>query len=439
MKILIKRYILPAVLLFSLVPACKMDTVNPNAPTDEEVLTSREGIIALCVGMRQFWSTDGIEATTLYSGVTSREMKGVTTFTNVLELEAGGAGLPTFNGNVLGYWSRMQRLMLMAQDVLDNAPNINTLSGGMRSGVLAYASFFKALSIASLAQAFEQVNINVNRDGNVTFVTRQQALTEAVRLLTEGISAVTADAPTGEFVSTVSGSDFDLVNCLYAYRARYQLYAGDYAGAIASANAVDLSKRCVYKYNDRSLNPVYNRVIIAGDFKPRIHFGLPSGSGLYEPNDQRISFFTTGAVSVVNTDSIRVLSGFFTTQTSDIPVYLPDEMRLIKAESILRSNGSTTDALAEINAVRTQTSGDPFGIYPGLAAYAGDPSREALLVEVYRQRCAELFLSGQKWEDTRRFNRPAAAAGGAERNRNFYPYPDQERLNNPNTPADPAI
>jgi hypothetical protein len=68
-----------------------------------------------------------------------------------------------------------------------------------------------------------------------------------------------------------------------------------------------------------------------------------------------------------------------------------------------------------------------------------------LLVEVYRQRCAELFLSGLRLEDSRRFGRPAPPTNvnpvpvTFERNRNFYPYPDQERLINPNTPADPVI
>jgi hypothetical protein len=47
-------------------------------------------------------------------------------------------------------------------------------------------------------------------------------------------------------------------------------------------------------------------------------------------------------------------------------------------------------------------------------------------------------MSGFRLEDSRRFNRPGPGAANAERNRNFYPYPDQERLLNPNTPPDPA-
>jgi starch-binding outer membrane protein, SusD/RagB family len=83
--------------------------------------------------------------------------------------------------------------------------------------------------------------------------------------------------------------------------------------------------------------------------------------------------------------------------------------------------------------------------YANLPAYTGAITVNDLLLEVYRQRSAELFLSGLRLEDSRRFGRTAPPANvnpvpvTFERNRNFYPYPDQERLNNPNTPADPAI
>jgi len=170
---------------------------------------------------------------------------------------------------------------------------------------------------------------------------------------------------------------------------------------------------------------------------PRDNFGLPAN--LYYAGDQRYNFYFNGIKTVVGGEVTVGLTGFAASQTTPIPVYLTDEIKLIKAEAILRLNGSLSDALAQINAVRTQVSGDPFGVNAGLPPYAGEVTSDALLLEVYKQRCAELYLSGLKWEDTRRFNRPAPPADLSERNRIFYPYPDQERLNNPNTPEDPAI
>ncbi|MFT4022700.1 MAG: hypothetical protein QM664_02815, partial [Flavihumibacter sp.] len=66
-------------------------------------------------------------------------------------------------------------------------------------------------------------------------------------------------------------------------------------------------------------------------------------------------------------------------------------------------------------------------------ANAASPDKDEILTEIYRQRCIELFMSGLKLEDMRRFGRPVT-----ERKRNFFPYPFSERDNNPNTPSDPA-
>jgi len=100
-------------------------------------------------------------------------------------------------------------------------------------------------------------------------------------------------------------------------------------------------------------------------------------------------------------------------------------------------------ATAALNSVLTKTT-DAWGIGAGLPAYSGENTATALLTEIYRQRAIELYLSGMRLEDNRRFNRTAPISGNAasqvERSRTWYPYPLTERANNSsNTPADPAI
>jgi hypothetical protein len=77
---------------------------------------------------------------------------------------------------------------------------------------------------------------------------------------------------------------------------------------------------------------------------------------------------------------------------------------------------------------------DPFGVGANLPAINSFGSYAALLDEIYKQRCIEMFMSGQKLEDMRRFGR-----ANAEMKRKLMPYPLRERDNNPNTPADPAF
>lgn len=422
---------------FLLLAGCKLDITNPNGPTDAQVLSTRDGMITLSIGMRQFYSTSALESLLLAPGTTTREIKGITTFTNILELEAGGTGLPTFNGNVLGLWLRMLRVMGMAEDLLANAPTVLANEPALRSGIVAHANLFKAMALGGLATAFEQLPLQTNKTGSVTFSDRKAALAEAIRLLDEAASLVATNPPTATFTTQVTGADFDLVNTIQAYRARYNLAAGNYPAALAAANAVNLTARSQFVYNTQSPNPIYQQVQISANYAPRANLGLPAN--LLEAGDGRLAFYLSTPDKTVNGEALKTLKGFFDAIDRPIPVYMPDEVRLIRAEALVRSNGDLTAAVADINAVRTQKTGDPFGVYPGLAAYAGPVTAEALLTEIYKQRGTELFLTGLRLEDSRRFGRPAPPTSLTERNRNFYPYPDQERLTNPNTPADPAI
>lgn len=122
-------------------------------------------------------------------------------------------------------------------------------------------------------------------------------------------------------------------------------------------------------------------------------------------------------------------------------MYLQGELLLNKAEAHARLN-QLSDAVTNLNLVRQKTS-DPLGVNAALAAWTGDANNQtAVLEEIYKNRAIELFLTGMRFEDSRRFHpnlNPAVDNLTNERNRNFYPYPSIERDNNPNTPTDPAI
>jgi hypothetical protein len=107
---------------------------------------------------------------------------------------------------------------------------------------------------------------------------------------------------------------------------------------------------------------------------------------------------------------------------------------LIKAEAHARLNDSTNSKIF-LNQVITKTpAADPFGVGANQPAINSFGSYAALLTQIYRQRSIELYMSGQKLEDMRRFARPVA-----EFKRNLMPYPLRERDNNINTPPDPPF
>ncbi|MBT9394290.1 hypothetical protein KLP40_14050 [Hymenobacter sp. NST-14] len=425
-------------------PSCSLDIPNPNAATEQSTLSSRDGVLAFSVGLRQTYATQVIEPLLLATGTTSREVKGITTFINVTELEQGGTQLSPNNANLTALFGRPYRIVSAADQLLGAAPATLATDAATLSGVLAHAYLFKAAALLAVAQGFEQAPVSAAE--NAAFVPRTQVLAEAVRLLDLAAQTLTANAPSAEFNTRVLGPEFDLPNTVQAYRARANLMAGNYAAALAAANLVDLTKTSVFVYTGAAPNPIFTQSVLAGNFKPRDQFGLPAD--LVEAQDARLSFYLQGPAVTRSdngsTSTLRELAGFFTSQVSPIPAYLPDEMRLIRAEANLRAvTPDLAAALLDINAVRTQTAGDPLGVNAALPPYAGPETVAALLQEVYKQRSAELFLSGLHLDDSRRFGRPAPAPNQpisqTERSRNFYPYPQQERINNPNVPADPAI
>ncbi|WP_198146895.1 RagB/SusD family nutrient uptake outer membrane protein [Maribacter thermophilus] len=427
-----------------LLASCETDFDNPNAATAEETFSTREGILASAVGLQQLYSTTGVRWIVETPAITTREGGITTTYQNMIELEDGGTALPNFNSNVQGLWSTMLRVVKIAEDIESNALNID-LEAGTQAGLIAHAKLFKAMAIGSLAQNFEQVVVETNNDNSAEFVSRIQAYETAISLLNEAKSTIATTPVSSEFTNAVTLGNIDLTNTVNAYLARYNLFAGNYEAAITAANDVDPSSTSTFAYDSQNLNPIWNRVFLnnAPNFKPRDNFGLPS-EFVFDPADGRFDFYLV-PLDETNQNGLPIedLSGFFNVNTGSIPLYIPDEMNLILAEANLRkSSPDITAAINALNDVLTDTD-DVFGINANAAAYSGASTVEALLLETYKNRRAELFLSGLSLEDSRRFGRPEPSGASMnydeERNRNFYPYPDTERNSNPNTPDDPSI
>ncbi|MBC8768950.1 RagB/SusD family nutrient uptake outer membrane protein [Arenibacter sp. BSSL-BM3] len=427
------------------ISSCETDFDNPNAATDDQVFSSREGILAATIGMQQLYSTTGLRWIVETPAVTTREAGITTTFQNMIDLEDGG-DIPNSTSNIVGLWSTMLRVMSISEDIAKNAPDLN-INEGTKSGLVAYANLFKAMAIGSMAQNYEQAIVNISQDGDATFVSRTEAFNTAVALINEAQNLISSNPISDEFSSEILRGNIDLENTLQAMSARYNLFAGNYDAAITAATSVDLTATSVFTYDSQNLNPVWSRVFQNGvpNFKPRDNFGLPN-SFTIDPADGRVDFYLVPLDELnINQLPIEDLAGFFDEEsgTESIPVYLTDEMNLIIAEANLRKNSADISAaVTAINNVRTDND-DVFGVNANISAYSGDLSVDALLDEVYLNRRLELFLTGTSLEDSRRFGRPEPSTSAKvftdERNRNFYPYPNTERDNNSNTPADPSI
>lgn len=422
---------------------CELDISNPNSATEEDVLSSADGIRSYAIGVQGNYSENVYPDIVLNTGVTTRELAINTTFASLIELENGGAALPPANSRITNIWSGLTRTVSMTGQIIDNAPDLITDEAEL-SGIMALAEVYRAMSLGYLIQCFEQAPIESGED--VEFHSRQEVLAEALRLLDSARQRINQTPPSADFNDNILLSGFDLENTIHAMRARYNLLAGNYQDAIDASNEVDMSATSVFNYDGSTTrNPIFDGVAQGDEgqeYAPRDDFGIP----LTESGDQRLNFYLNSAdrQSEPNAFPIERLSGFFTSASSSIPVYLPGEMNLIRAEAYVRMGASQyNNAIDEIDAVRTkEASEDPFGVGADLPGYSGPVDESSLLEEIYYQRSAELYLTGMRFEDARRLGRPVPPNDPsltAERNRVYYPYPSQERENNPNTPDNPDI
>jgi hypothetical protein len=441
-----------ALLALLVVPvSCDLSPTNENNPTEAQTLSTAEGIRALAVGMQEFYATDALNATIPRGvAITSREIAINNTFSNLVEMEAGGDNLSTSNANVEALWSDNYRVVRMAEDLIENAPQVN-LSAGTQSGIIATAHVFKALSLGNIALAFEQAPVTTDLSGTAPFEPRQEVLQEAITLLNDALSTLDSTAPSGDFASnilSIAVSDNatpveGLRNTIHAYRARFNLLAGNDQAAIDAANQVDPAIQTTFSYNDQSQNPYWQELVQSGDLALRDSLG----SDLIEPGDARIDFFTdpSDATSTPNGLEIEAPAGFFATASTPVPLFVPDEMILIRAEAKLNQGDPLGEVVSTVDSVRTDLGPSPFGIKAGLPPYSetGRPMTEAALqTEILRQRRAELYLQGLALADSRRLGLQVSDREDpsfSERARNFYPYPDQESRNNPNTPESPEF
>lgn len=422
------------------VSGCSLDQLNPNAPTDAQVLSTPEGIKAVAVGMQAQYG-EGVNETVEVSNFLSRQFATMpASVLGLRELETGANDVQPFNGTVNSMWSTHYRTIKSAEDLINNVPQ-TSLTPGTRSGILALARLFKAMSLGELIECYEKVPTEVTTSITPAFSDRTTVLNYVISLL-ESARDEYASQPASaytDFNSTILGIGFDLPNTIQAMIARYALIKGDYAKAITAANAVDLTKTSSMYYNSTtSRNPIYLIAIQTVYYKPVRSFRLNAEAG-----DGRVIYWVGASTATSFLGTPVDDFNQFKTDNAKYYVYLPGEISLIKAEVYARQN-DLASALTEVNRVRTK-SPDAAGLGAALPAKAAAllSTQQAMLDEIYNQRLYELFMLGTRLGDTRRFNKQAAdlAVPKAQwsRTRNWLPYPDTERLSNPNTPTDPTL
>ena len=236
--------------------SCKKNYTDPSKASPGDALTTQRGMTAVVVGLQRVYTLG--RGSTLYNKIT---INGLTTNelivvnpgnTAEVQLAAGGNTVDGNNTMLTQYWTTCNKVIFDADNVLANASTLTDKN--YASGLIAYASLFKALSIADMAQFWEKVPAGIGT--NVTFIDRVDGFKKAITLIDAALAVIAANPVSTSFLANVPAG-INLPNTLNALKARYSLYAGLYPQALAAASLVTLSSKSFFGFDALSLNPVF--------------------------------------------------------------------------------------------------------------------------------------------------------------------------------------
>jgi len=421
--------------------ACSLDLQNPNSPTEGQVTTSADGVIALATGLQgRFAQSYGNFA--YMAGLVTDEF-GSTSAALISISDAEQGSVAPGTGIADNVFNSEYRTVRTADDLLTGAAALSSqIEPGTVSGLKALAFALKAEALGEALQSYQKIPVNTLNVTQPVYVARAEALTLVRALLDSAVNQIATTPPSTFFNGSILTPGVNLSNTIQLFRARYARMANDDATALAAANLVGRSGTSAFsqlQFPSPTVNFFSNVTGGTNGIAPRRQFRLSM-----LPQDQRGSYFVipsttlTGRVGALLDPWNRLAN-----PQAPLPVYFPDEALLIKAEALANQN-NLAGSQAVLDSVRTDCTGgrgldDPKACLPALS---GSLSKSDLIAEIYLQRRYELFGTGLRWEDSRRRNLirgPAAAPNvPADGQKCWLPYAIGDRNANPNVPADPV-
>ncbi|NHZ85588.1 MAG: hypothetical protein GWP19_06875, partial [Planctomycetia bacterium] len=265
MKIKILFSIFATTLSVTFFFGCELDVINPNTPTEEQVLTTSEGLIAVAIGM-QHRMAKSVDDPIIIPGLITRELSANSnSLANDREFQEGT--IIEDNASINKLWSEAYQTIKSANDILSNIDAVQ-FSDGMYNNLVALAKLAKAIQFTILIQSgFQQIPIETYDIIEPEFVERSAVINHALGLLSDAASKATLVSD--EFNEDVLGDSFDLINTIKAFQARLSLMKGSYKDALAFANSVNYGAVSHLVYDNSYKNP------LTDSFNTRNMFGVP--------------------------------------------------------------------------------------------------------------------------------------------------------------------
>ena len=418
-----------------LLGACSLDLNNPNSPTESQVTTSVDGVIALATGLQGRFATSYGNFAYMAGLVTDEFSATSAALISISDAEQGA--VPSGTTIADNVFNSVYRTVRAADDLLAGTDKLaDQFEPGTLSGLRALAHALKAESLGEVLQSYQKVPIKTYGITAPTYVPRSEALPYIRALLDSAATEISTTPPSAFFSNNILTPGVNLPNTIQLFRARYARIGNDDATALAASNLVvrtGAAALSALTFPSPAVNFFSNVTGGPNGIAPRRNWRTSMA-----PQDQRFTYFVTPSSSLTGRIGAPLDSwNRYANPQAPLPVYFPDEALLIKAEALANPN-QLPQSQAVLDSVRTDCAGgrgldDPKACLPPLGAQL---TKDQLLSEIYAQRKYELFGTGLRWEDSRRRNAiigPTASPGiPTSGQRCWLPYAVGDRNANPN-------
>jgi hypothetical protein len=370
------------------------------------------------------------------------------TYTSYLEADLNH--LSPNNSTIFDLWVGAYDGINRANEILAKVPAVEGLDDTEKAEIIGEAYFVRALDYHNLVKLFGGVPIQLAPTGSVADignVTRASVADVYTQILKDLDSA-------GTFVTNTAPQTQATVAAVAALRARVLLYKGDYPGAQAAAETVEMMSGYSLASNYGDLFPetgpgpsedifeiaasLTQENLLSYDFlsvtelaptQELMHAYDPafkvdtSDVEDYNPTDTRGQWNISVDDGTVLGNKYRSVVG-----TDFVPVIRLAEVILIDAEALARQD-MKPEAVAKLQMVQARAHATLFVL--------GTHTQQEVIDAIVAERRLELAFEGDRWPDLVRIG-TAASVMGIDPTQTLYPIPAREVAVSPTLTQNPG-
>ena len=137
---------------------CSLDLQNPNAPTEEQVTTSPDGVIALATGLQGRFAASYFNYAYMAGLVTDEFAATSAALISISDAEQGA--VPSGTGIADNVFNSIYRTVRTADDLLNGANALGAqFDAGTKSGLQVLAYMLKAEALGEAIQSYQKLPI----------------------------------------------------------------------------------------------------------------------------------------------------------------------------------------------------------------------------------------------------------------------------------------